>query len=150
MIDFKDHALLMNESYRHWTGEYLLQDSIKSDDPGEVLAELNKAEYALVSHGLEAEPIFNYGNLQALSLFGYEFEDFLQLPTSQTVGEQDLDARALLAQRVEDEGCVQDYQGQRKSKSGLVIEIRSAVVWKLIDGLGRVHGHAARFNDWEK
>lgn len=40
MIDYNDHALLLNESYRHWTGE--------------VLAALNQANFVLMSHGMEA------------------------------------------------------------------------------------------------
>lgn len=146
MIDFKDHALLMNESYRHWSGEYLVD--IK--DPGEILAALNQSGFALVSHGLEADPRFNYGNLQALTLFGYSMEEFLMLPSRLTVLEEDLPKRQALSRLVESDGYVDNYQGTRLNKAGHQISVTSAFVWQLIDGLGRVHGHAARFNDWHK
>ena len=89
MIDYQDHALLLNESYRHWTGEYI----VEQNDPGKVLAALNEADFVVVSHGMEAEPVFNYGNLAAFTLFGYEHLDFLRLMTSKTVGTEGMAGR---------------------------------------------------------
>lgn len=44
MIDRKDHALLMNESYRHWTDHYLVEQR----DPGEVLADLRRIPFSIM------------------------------------------------------------------------------------------------------
>ncbi|MFT6016137.1 MAG: hypothetical protein ACI9P7_000831 [Candidatus Azotimanducaceae bacterium] len=41
MLDFNDHAPLLNESYRHWSGDYIVAEK----DPGEVLAVLNQANF---------------------------------------------------------------------------------------------------------
>ena len=144
MIDYKDHALLLNESYRHWTGDYL----VAQFDPGEVLAALNEANFALISHALEADPVFNYGNLRALSLFGYEYSEFLQLPSRDTVAPEAIAERSELSQRVDQEGFVTNYRGTRLTKSGKRFVIDEGVVWQLIDNLGRVHGHAALLNSW--
>lgn len=143
MIDYQDHALLLNESYRHWTGTYLVQQR----DPGEVLAELNVADFVLVSQGLETTPIFNYGNVQALSLFGYEHLDFLQLTCQSTMVEGEM-AESGVAKRVAREGFVSDYLGSRLTRSGREFVVEQGTVWQLIDNLGRVHGQAARFDEW--
>lgn len=146
MIHFNDHALLLNESYRHWMGEYLVQQS----DPGAVLETLNQSDFVLVSHGLEANPTFNYGNLSALSMFGCDLQEFLQLASKDTVPEADLEARSQLTLEVETKGYVPNYCGVRLGNSGRKWKIEHGVVWQLIDNLGRIHGHAACFTRWTK
>jgi len=144
MIGYKDHALLLNESYRHWTDHYLVEQR----DPGEVLAALNEAKFVLISYGLEEDPIFNYANLRALSLFGYEHLAFLQLPNRETFVPEATAGRIGQSVRVEHEGVLSDYRGTRLTKAGKPIVIDDGVVWQLIDNLGRVHGYATQLNSW--
>mgnify|MGYP003628899865 FL=1 len=144
MIDYQDHALLLNESYRHWTGEYI----VEQNDPGKVLAALNEADFVVVSHGMEAEPVFNYGNLAAFTLFGYEHLDFLRLMTSKTVGTEGMAGRQALTEQIDRDGFTHDYHGVRMTSSGQRFKVDASTVWKLQDNLGRVHGHAAIFREW--
>ena len=70
---YRDHAHLLCSSYRHWTGERLLN----AGDPSEDLAgQLYAAPFGIVSHGTEADPIFNFGNAVALELFEMSWEAF--------------------------------------------------------------------------
>lgn len=144
MIDFLDHALLLNESYRRWYGEYLVAEQ----DPGLVLEAINADERVIVSHGLEEEPIFNYGNVRALFLFACGLDEFLRLPSKSTVREEDLVARQALHRAVEANGCA-DYSGVRLAQNGKAWLIESGRVWQLVDNLGRIHGHGACFTDWQ-
>lgn len=59
------HVLRIVNSYQHFTGKKLIDY-----DSATTLAEkLYNASFALVSHGTEADPIFNYGNLTAQKLW---------------------------------------------------------------------------------
>jgi hypothetical protein len=145
MIDYQDHALLLNQSYRHWLGEYL----VEQQDPGEVLSALNTADFAVVSHGLEADPIFNYGNLQALSCFGYEHLKFLQLPSRSTMPDEAVNqSQQPLLSQLEEQGFATIAQDTRVTSGGRKFVVDRGVVWKLIDNLGRIHGHATRRDEW--
>lgn len=144
MIDYQDHALLLNESYRHWRGEYLVDQR----DPGKVLEALNEAKFALLSHGLEAEPVFNYGNVQTLSLFGYDHPGFLQLPSRDITAPDAIAERAALRAKVDTHGFVPEFSGVCVTRKGRQFVVDQGEVWQLIDNLGRVHGQAARFDDW--
>ena len=146
MINFNDHALLLNESHRRWTGEYLVAER----DPGEVLAALNEADMVIVSYGLEREPVFNYGNVKALSMLGYQLENFIQLAHKITIPEQETLISLELSQKVEQQGYIENYSGHRLAKNGRLWRVESGVCWQLSDNLGRVHGHAACFQDWHQ
>ena len=41
----------------------------------------HSSEYAIVSHGLQKDPIFNYANLAAQKLWKLSWEEFIQLPS---------------------------------------------------------------------
>jgi hypothetical protein len=46
-------------------------------------------------------------------------------------------------------GFIDDYRGIRISASGRRFEIRSAVVWNVIDQTGAHWGQAATFSHWD-
>jgi len=148
LINYLDHALLLNSSYQHWTGKPLDDEVERGDDPEAMLALLNQADYALISHGTEADPVFNYGNLVALKLFETSFEALIQMPSRASAEPDHRPGREVLFDRVRDAGFIDDYRGMRISVKGQKFHINKAVVWQLIDPLGRVHGHAAKLIDW--
>jgi hypothetical protein len=139
-----DHALLINQSYQHWTGQYL----ISTNDPEEVLVMLNTASFAVVSHGLETPPVFNYGNLLALQIFEYSFEQFIQLPSQESANPAQRDERAAMFDKLKTTGYDDSYSGVRVTASGREFTMQNAEVWTLVDPMGRTHGHAAKFSDW--
>jgi len=141
---FIDHALLVNQSYHHWTGEYLISEK----DPEKVLEQLNSSNFAVVSHGLETPPVFNYGNLLALQVFEYSFEQFVQLPSRESAKPDHRDEREMMFQKLKTSGYDNNYSGVRVTSSGREFKMENAEIWTLIDPIGRVHGHAAKFSDW--
>jgi hypothetical protein len=52
-------------SFEYWTGNALLDIT---GTPAEIAQALFTAPFVVVSHGTQADPIFNYGNQQALTL----------------------------------------------------------------------------------
>lgn len=132
-------------SYQHFTGRNL------STLSGQALADaLYNATFALVAHGIEADPIFNYGNKTALALWAYNYDEWLQLP-SRLSAETGVQAnRALLLQEVKRNGFSDNYSGIRIAKDGQRFMIHQATVWNIIDAKSTEHlGQAAKFDAWE-
>ena len=75
---FQEHTALLLQSFVHWTGKSLTEASLTREQQA---AALFDAAFALVSHNTAADPIFNYANRQALTLFEMSWEEFTQLPS---------------------------------------------------------------------
>ncbi|MEY4691903.1 MAG: hypothetical protein RIT19_2228 [Verrucomicrobiota bacterium] len=103
----------------------------------------------LVSHGIEDDPIFWYGNRAALELWELDWDAFTRTPSRYTAEAPLREERALLLDRVTRLGFIDDYSGIRISRTGKRFRIRRAVVWNLRDERGGRAGQAASFTDWE-
>ena len=79
---YTKHGQLLCSSYRHWTDKPLIT---KHSEPNKLIFELYAAPFAIVSHGIEEDPIFNFGNKVALELFELNWEQFIQLPSRYSV-----------------------------------------------------------------
>ena len=60
------HTACLARSLKHWTGRELLLDV---RDARELAEKVFGAPFVLVSHGMEADPVLNYGNATALALW---------------------------------------------------------------------------------
>ncbi len=140
-----DHAELLLTSYQHWMGKEL----IPSDDPRERAFQLYTAPFAVVSHGIETDPIFNYANRKAQELFELPWERFVRLPSRESAEPVNQTTRQALLDRVTRDGYADDYAGVRISATGRRFRIFDAVVWNLLDAEGVYRGQAATFSGWE-
>lgn len=138
------HADLLCRSYERLTGRSLLALAA-ADAPARALFQ---ASFALLSHGVEADPVFNYANQTALDLFEMSWAQFTALPSRHSAEPANREERARLLARVSRHGYIDDYAGVRISSSGKRFLIEDAVVWNLIDDRGRYHGQAAVFDKW--
>lgn len=134
---------LIVESYRRLTGKPLL-DALP-DDARELALALWHAPRAVVAHGMEADPVFFYGNRMALQLFEMSFEKFTQLPSRLSAEAPAQQERESLLEQVARQGFVTGYSGRRIASSGRRFTIADGVVWNLVDGNGIRHGQAAVF-----
>ncbi|OIQ80188.1 MEKHLA domain protein [mine drainage metagenome] len=140
------HIRLMRASHRHWTGQDLLPAGL---DGTQAVEALDAAGFALISHGTQPDPIFNYANAAALQLFDMSWQAFTKLP-SRLSAEPLLQAdRDHLLARVAELGYIDDYTGVRISGSGRRFRIRNATVWNLVDESGRPYGQAALLREWQ-
>ena len=114
---------------------------------GSLTEALDRVDFALLSHGTEADPIFNYGNRFVLELFEMGWDQFTQTPSRLSAEPVHRDERAHLLERVTRDGYIDDYIGIRISATGRRFRIRDAVVWNLYDEAGNLHGQAAAFRD---
>ena len=125
------YAALLAESFERLTGRAL-------GDPWSL-------QQPLVSHGIQADPIFRWANPAALSLWEMDWDSFTKLP-SRLSAQDDLaiqtDRSRYLAEAAT-RGWVADYQGIRVSSSGRRFRIADTILWTVTDAAGLRHGQAA-------
>lgn len=139
------HAVLLQQSYQQLLRKPLL-DKVAEHD---LALQLFNAPFAIVSHDTSADPVFNYGNACALSLFEFTFEEFITLPSRFSAEPVNRLEREQLLAEVTRQGFINNYQGIRISKMGRRFKISNAVVWNLLDAQQVYCGQAACFKDWQ-
>jgi|TARA_B110000037_G_C17128260_1_gene509531 hypothetical protein len=137
------HVEVLLRSYCELTGRDLVE-------PGDDQAKrLDEAPFFVASHGMEDDPVLDYGNRCALQLFEMKWEDFVKTPSRLTAEAPNRAERQRLLERVTEHGFIDDYSGVRISAKGKRFRIRNATVWNLTDEAGQKIGQAATFSEWE-
>tara|TARA_B110000503_G_scaffold20798_1_gene31477 strand:+ start:39627 stop:40112 length:486 start_codon:yes stop_codon:yes gene_type:complete len=136
------HAEVLISNYHRCTGRDLVDPELSAQARYRALFE---APYGVVSHNSEADPIFNYGNQTALSVFERDWFEFTKLASRKSAEPVNRVARERLLARVTQHGFVDDYQGVRISATGKRFRIEDATVWNLVDRNGLYCGQAAVF-----
>ena len=140
-----NHVGILLESYERLIGQPLL---IPLYSPAATARAIFNADFAVLSSGTEPEPLFNYANQTALSLFEFDWYSLTKLPARESAEPVHQSTRAKLMQQVQETGFIQDYAGIRISASGRRFMIEGATVWNVIDAKGMIHGQAATFSHW--
>lgn len=133
-------------SLKHCTGRELLPGV---SSPVELSQKVFEAPFVVVSHGTEADPVLNYGNRAALTLWEMSWAELTRTPSRLTAGAPSREERARLLESVTRRGFIDDYSGVRISKTGRRFRIRRATVWNLLTEDRRPCGQAAMFDRWE-
>jgi len=142
------HAGLLASSFSRLLGRELMP-AINGVSAIGVAQSLFESPAVVVSHGTQADPIFNYGNQAALELFEMAWESFTQLPSRKSAEPLNRQERSRLLDAVTRDGFIDDYSGVRISSTGRRFLIPKAIVWNVIDEAGELVGQAATFSDWE-
>jgi len=135
---------LLMHSFHHWTGKHLVATD---GEPEGRARRLFEAPFVVVSHGIEPDPVLNYGNRAALALWELTWEELRRTPSHRTAEAGNRDERAGMLARAEAHGYIADYRGVRISRSGRRFLVENAVVWNVMNGSLRV-GQAATFSRW--
>ena len=141
-----EHIQLLRDSFRRVLNRDLLDIS---QCEVTVAKAIYHAPYMLVSHGTEADPLFNYANLVAQKLFEMSWAEFIQLPSRQSAEPPNREERAQLLATVTSQGYLEHYSGIRISKTGRRFWISDATVWNLRDRQENYYGQAAICSQWE-
>lgn len=139
-------TLRLAGSYRKWTGRDLWPGDFS---PTELAERIFNAPFVVVSHGTQTDPVLNYGNRAALTLWEISWEDFTRTPSRLTAEAPNREERAKLLEAVTRQGFSDNYSGVRISKNGRRFEISRATVWNLISETGEYCGQAATFSEWK-
>ncbi|MFN3890837.1 MAG: MEKHLA domain-containing protein [Beijerinckiaceae bacterium] len=139
------HANMLLRSFRQIVGRDLAPDG---PDEIENARRLYEAPFVLLSHGVEADPILNYGNRQALELWEMNFADFTRMPSRATAEAMLREERERLLAIAARKGFIDDYAGVRISSTGRRFRIENAIIWNVTDEAGVRRGQAATFDRW--
>jgi len=138
------HVALLLDSYQR-----LLKRPLLEPAAGQSLGrQLFEADFALLSHNTDSDPLFNYGNRTALELFELSWSEFVGMPSRFSAEPVNRQERERLLAQVAAQGFIDDYTGVRIAKSGKRFLIQQAVVWNVHDRHGNYYGQAACFKDW--
>ncbi len=142
-----DWTQIILDSYRQLLGKDLILD--RSASPLDQARFLDHAPRVVVSHGIESDPILNYGNQMALSLWEMSWAELTTTPSRLTAEPVNWEVRQQMLLQVESQGFVDNYQGIRISKSGQRFMIKKTIIWNLADLTGHYCGQAATFDQWQ-
>ncbi len=139
------HVKRMLESFRHWTGRYLVEPNLPLAEQARAVF---YAPFVVLSHNTAVDPLLNYSNQAGLRLFELSWNELVTLPSRLTAEPVHRVERARLLATVAQRGYIDDYRGVRISKSGRRFLIERATVWNLLDEQGSDYGQAAMFGEW--
>lgn len=142
-----EHVQLLLKSYRKFLGTELLTDA--SDAGVELAKRMFEEPRVVLSHGTEADPVFNYANMAAMKLFEMDWHTITKLPSRKSAEPINRAERERLLATVAEKNYIDDYSGVRISATGRRFFIPKAIVWNLVDDDGTRYGQAATFSEWE-
>jgi len=139
----KNHVDRLLQSYLLWTGRELLPPG-----PQEHCRALFFQPFVVLSHGIQDDPILNYGNQAALDLWEMTWEEFTNTPSRLTAEPVNRIDRERLLGQVRQNGYIDTYRGVRISRSGRRFLIEKGTVWNIVDENKEYAGQAATFSRW--
>lgn len=139
------HSLILLDSFQRLTGKQLIKPTSSALEISQALFEAN---FIVVSHGVELDPILNYGNRAALDLWQLSWEDFTRTPSRLTAESIERSERDRLLAQAKQQGYISNYCGIRISSTGDRFYIENATIWNVVDDQNRNYGQAATFSNW--
>lgn len=133
-------------SFERLLGRPLAHDWVGSRPDSAVFQDLATFSCPVVSHGVQSDPIFCYGNEAALRLWAMKWDEFTLLPSRQSAEAAATiqNDRSSLLKKALEKGYVENYEGVRISASGQRFMITETVLWNVSDEAGVRLGQAAR------
>ena len=136
--------LLLN-SFRHWTTRELLE---RVGDPDCQAHKLYRSPFVVVSHGMEEDPLLNYGNQVALELWELTWEKLITTPSQLTAEAINRAEREWMLDQARTRGYLDTYRGVRITSTGRRFLVENALIWNVVDAKGQRVGQAATFSQW--
>jgi MEKHLA domain. len=135
------HARLITESFQRLLGRAL----VEVNEGESIRDKLYNTPIVVLSHGTEDDPVLNYGNTAAQSLWERDWDDFTSIPSRLTAEPMERAERDQFLKKVAEQGYDDNFNGIRVSSTGRRIAIERGIVWNLIDEHGVYRGQAAAF-----
>ncbi len=134
------------DSYAHWIKRELID---RNGTPLEQTGRLFNSMFVVASHGVESDPILNYGNQVALNLWAMDWQQFTQTPSRLTAEAPNRDERSRMLEQAKTQGYLFNYRGIRISSTGQRFLVDHAIIWNIHTPDGTNVGQGATFSAWE-
>ncbi|MEL4894014.1 MEKHLA domain-containing protein [Crocosphaera sp. Alani8] len=141
--------LILN-SFEHWLGCSLFEHfgaNCGNINPAEASQQLFEADFIVVSHGTQQDPIFNYGNRKALDVWELTWDEFIKTPSRKTAEAIEQEERNRLLRETTEKGFSY-FSTIRITKTGKRFKINNGIVWNVIDYYHNYQGQAAVYSDF--
>jgi hypothetical protein len=136
--------LLLN-SFHHWTRRELIE---RVGDRVYQAHALFLSPFVVVSHGMEEDPLLNYGNQVSLELWEMSWEDLTRTPSRLTAEPTNRAEREWMLEQAKTRGYLDTYRGVRMTSTGRRFLVENAFIWNVVDATGQRVGQAATFSTW--
>ena len=143
-VIIKWSQLLLN-SFCRWIGRDLLE---RVGDPDYQAHALFQSPFVVVSHGIEEDPLLNYGNQAALELWELTWEQLVKTPSRLTAEPVNRAEREWMLEQARSRGYLDTYQGVRIASTGRRFLVENALIWNVLNAEGERVGQAATFSQW--
>ena len=134
------------DSYAYWIKQELIH---RHGTPLEQAERLFNSSFVVASHGVEDDPVLNYGNQAALNLWAMDWEQFTRTPSRLTAESVNREERARMLEKVKIQGYISDYSGIRISSTGKRFLVDPIVIWNIHKPDGTAIGQSATFSAWK-
>lgn len=133
-------------SYQKLLGKDLIDRQVSEEEQAK---NLFFSSFAVLSHGTQSDPIYNYGNQIALQLWERDWDELMKMPSCLSVEVILREDRQKILEATQKQGFIENFQGIRLSKTGKRYKINDITLWNLIDEHDCYCGQAATFSQWE-
>lgn len=140
------HSRLLFHSFEKATGKRLIHLNASGADLADALY---TAPFVLLSHGTEADPVFNYANLTAQKLWELNWGNFTRMPSRLSAEKVSQAERQAMLEEAKNKEFISNYKGVRISSTGRRFIIKEALLWNMYDEQENYRGQAATFSQWE-
>ena len=106
------------------------------------------ANFAVMSHGVESDPLLNYANKFALNLWGFDPLILISTPSRLTAEPKAQNERDRILKETQRKGFFKNYEGVRISAKGRRFIISNVTIWNVSGTCGEPLGQAATFRNW--
>jgi hypothetical protein len=132
-------------SFHHWTERELIE---RGGDLEYQAYRLFQSTVVVVSHGIEEDPLLNYGNRVALELWEMTWEQLIVTPSRLTAEPVNRAERESMLEQARIRGYLDTYRGVRITSTGRRFLVENALIWNVVNGKGQRVGQAAMFSQW--
>lgn len=133
------------DSYACWLNQELIH---RHGTPLEQAERLFNSPFVVASHGVEDDPILNYGNQTALNLWNMDWERFTHTPSRLTAEPVNRKERTRMLAQARMQGYIADYRGVRISSTGQRFLVEQAIIWNIHKPDSTAIGQGATFFTW--
>ena len=142
----KDYVCLITNSLKKLANIEIVDFSLSSEEQAK---QVFNSDYVLLAHDGANEPVFNYANQSALSLFEMPWEEFTNMPSKYSAESDERGEREKFLADVAENGYSKNYSGIRISKTGRRFEIKNVILWNVYDSENNRIGQAAMFREYD-